>query len=131
MSVTVLDAMNLPSLRSATVIAGKAGLGKIVSGISVLELADPDRLIADVFLSGEYLASELVITGFLNNTTDIELQCAILRKLAEGGEVGLILFYVGSYMPQVDRRLMDLADELAFGFPSHPKVTGEQDGEAG
>ena len=120
MSVTVLDAMNLPSLRSATVIAGKAGLGKIVSGISVLELADPDRLIADVFLSGEYLASELVITGFLNNTTDIELQCAILRKLAEGGEVGLILFYVGSYMPQVDRRLMDLADELAFPLIQMP-----------
>ena len=120
MSVTVADAMELPSLRNATVIGGKNGLNKIVSGISVLEAADPEKLIADMFQSGEYLASELVITGFLNNPTDVELHCEILRRLAAGGEVGLILFYVGVYMPKVDPRLIELANELEFPLIQMP-----------
>ncbi len=129
MSITVSDTMNLPSLRSATVIGGKSGLNKIVSGISVLETADPEKLIADMFQSGEYLASELVITGFLNNTTDTELQCAILRRLAEGGEVGLILFYVGVYMPKVDSRLIELANELEFPLIQMPNNKSLRYGE--
>ena len=57
MSVTVENALQLPSLRSAAVIGGSKGLKKIVSGISVLESADPKKLISDIFQSGEYLAS--------------------------------------------------------------------------
>ena len=41
MSVTVADLLKLPSLRNAEVVAGKGGLGKIVSSISVLESTDP------------------------------------------------------------------------------------------
>ena len=120
MSVTVEDALQLPSLRSAAVIGGSKGLKKIVSGISVLESADPKKLISDIFQSGEYLASELVITGFLDCATDVDLQCAVLRRLSEGGEVGLILFYVGVYMPKVDSRLIRLADELDFPLIQMP-----------
>ena len=120
MSVTVEDALQLPSLRNAAVIGGCGGLKKIVSGISVLESADPKKLISDIFQSGEYLASELVITGFLDCATDVELQCAVLRRLAEGGEVGLILFYVGVYMPRVDPKLIRLADELDFPLIQMP-----------
>lgn len=129
MSITVSDALKLPSLRKAIVIGGKGGLGKIVAGISVLETADPEKLITDMFQSGEYLASELVITGFLNNTTNVDLQCEIIQRLAEGGEVGVIIFYVGIYMPNVDARLIELADKLDFPLIQMPRNKSLRYGE--
>lgn len=120
MSVTVREVLQLPSLRNATVIAGQGGLNKIVSGITVLEAAHLDKFEPEFFRSGDFLASELVITGFLNNTQDVDLQCNIIRKLAEQGEVGLILFYVGIYMPVVDKRLIKVADELDFALIRMP-----------
>lgn len=129
MSVSVEDALRLPSLRNATVLGGRGGLKKIVLGISVLESADPEKLISDMFQSGEYFASELVITGFLNNTTDVDLQCEVLRTLAEGGEVGMILFYVGIYMPNVDKRLVKLADDLNFVLIQMPENKSLRYGE--
>lgn len=114
MSVTVSDVLKLPSLRHATVVGGENGLSKMVSGISVLESIDPQVLVDNIFRSGEFMANELVITGFLNCTDNVDLQCANIRRMAEGGEVGLILFYVGVYMQEVDRRLIDLANSLDF-----------------
>lgn len=122
MSVTVADLLSLPSLRQAKVIGGHKGLTKIVSSVSVLESIDPSNLTEGMFGTGEYIGSEIVITGFINCAEDIECQCANIRRLAEGGEVGLILFYVGIFMPKVDDRLIKLADELEFVLIQMPSV---------
>lgn len=114
MSVTVAELLTLPSLQNAKVLGGRGGLGKIVSSISVLESTDPGVLIDGIFPKGDFFGSEIVITGFLNSLHDIDLQCSNIRRLAQGGEVGLILFYVGVYLEKVDQRLIDLADELNF-----------------
>ena len=98
MSVTVADLLELPSMRGARVLGGHKGLGRIVSSISILESVNPAYLTDGMFPDGEFFGSEIVITGFLNILDDVELQCANIRRLAEGGEVGLILFYVGVYM---------------------------------
>jgi len=87
MSVTVEDLLQLPSLRNAEVIAGRGGLQKIVSSISVLEATDPGVLNDSIFHNDQYLGSEIVITGFMNATNDPALQCSNIRRLAEGGEV--------------------------------------------
>lgn len=114
MSVTVADLLKLPSLRQAKVIAGHKGLSKIVSSISVLESTDPGVLVDEVFPQGEYFGSEIVITGFLNMADDVERQYVNMKRLAEGGEVGLILYYVGVYLKKVDQRLIDFANEMDF-----------------
>lgn len=121
MSVSVEDLLKLPSLRRAKVLGGQRGLSKIVSSISVLESTDPGVLVDEVFPQGEFFGSEIVITGFLNSIGNVPLQCANIRRLAEGGEVGLIIFYVGVYLPEVDQRLIDLADELDFVLISMPE----------
>lgn len=114
MSVTVSDLLQLPSLRQARVIAGQGGLSKIVSSISVLESTDPGVLIDEVFPQDEYFGGEIVITGFLNMRENVELQYRNMRRLAEGGEVGLILYYVGVYLKKIDPRLIQLANEMDF-----------------
>lgn len=121
MSVTIADLLTLPSLRGAKVLGGARGLTKIVSSISVLESTDPDVLIDGLFPNHEFYGSEIVITGFLNAQNDVDCQCANIRRLAEGGEVGLILFYVGIFLQKVDQKLIDLADELDFVLISMPE----------
>ena len=114
MSVTVADLLKLPSLRNARLAAGAGGLGKPVSSISVLEYAVPNVRQDELFRNIEFYGSEIVITGFMNIPRDVAAQCVNIRRLAAAGEVGLILFYVGLFMPRVDPALIALADELDF-----------------
>lgn len=121
MGVSVEDLLALPSLRHAEVIAGHGGLQKIVSSISVLEGTDPDILNDALFHNDAFYGSEIVITGFLNITEDPQKQRKNLRRLAEGGEVGLILYYVGYYLKEIDPSLLTLADELDFPLICMPR----------
>lgn len=121
MSVKVADILKLPSLRNAEVIAGEGGLEKIVSSISVLESVDPEVLNDALFHNDEFYGSEIVITAFINIKDDVDLQCRNIRRLAEGGEVGLILYYVGVFMKDVDPRLISLANELDFALICMPR----------
>ena len=114
MSVTVNDILKLPCMNGAKVVAGKGGLTKALSTISVLEYADPSALQEELFHNDEFSGSEIVITAFANIANEVELQCANIRRLSAAGEIGLILYYVGIFMPSVDQRLIDLADQLDF-----------------
>lgn len=114
MSVTVADLLKLPSLRGARVIAGREGLSRIISSVSVLEYAEPSFLQDELFHNNEFYGSEVVITAFANIKDDVEAQCANICRLSEAGEVGLILYYVGLLLPRVDPRLIQLADRLGF-----------------
>lgn len=114
MSITVADVMKLPSMRGAKVLGGADGLARVVSSISVLEYARPTAIQSELFDRIEFLGNELAITGFMNDPDDVELQCTNLRRLAGIGEVGVILFYVGIVMKKVDRRLIEVANELHF-----------------
>ena len=114
MSVTVADLLRLSSLRNARVEAGKGGLSRIVASLSVLEYADPDQMVDAFFRNDEYYGSEIVITGFMNNPEDEERQCAVTKRLAEAGEVGLILYYVGLFMPRIPEAMKRIADDHNF-----------------
>lgn len=129
MSITVSDLLKLPSLRQAEVVGGHRGLNKIVSSISVLEGTDTNQLVDGIFGQGEFFGSEIVITGFLNCLDDIECQCANIRRLAEGGEVGLIIFYAGIYLKEIDRKLIDTANELDFVLIKMPPLKTLRYGE--
>lgn len=116
MSVTVEDCLKLPSLKEARVVGGAKGLQNVVVSVSVLEYAVPTALDRDYFKN-----NEIVITAFISVKDDVEAQCGTLRRLHEVGEVGLILYYVGLYLPEIDKRLIDTADELNFPLICMPE----------
>lgn len=121
MSVTISDLLKLPSLRNAQVIAGRQGLCRIVTSVSVLEYAEPSFLQEELFENNAFYGSEIVITAFANIKDNVDAQCANIIRLNEAGEVGLILYYVGVLLKQVDPRLIALCDELGFTLICMPK----------
>lgn len=114
MSITVYDIMQLPSLRDAKVAAGHEGMQRSIASISVLESTDTDILKGLFYPGDEFIGSEIVITGFMNCADNVDLQCELIRCLAEGGEIGIILYYVGVCIPEISERVINLCDELDF-----------------
>lgn len=121
MSLTVGDLMGLPCLREARVLAGHRGLGHIVTSVSVLEYAQPGKMLDCLYTGKEWGGGEVVITGFINIKDDVEAQCVNIRQMAAVGEVGLILYYVGVLLPAVDRRVAELCDSLDFPLICMPE----------
>lgn len=122
MSVTVADILNFPCLKGARVVAGREGLSKMVTSVSVLEFSEANDLQKDILSSIEFYGSELVITAFAHIPTNVQQQCDNIRRLAAVGEVGMILYYVGILMPKVDQALIDLADQLDFVLIVMPEI---------
>ena len=121
MSICVADVLKLPSMRGARVLGGARGLSRIVSSVSVLEYAEVNGVQMDLIRNIDFVGNELAITGFMNNPDDVELQCVNIQRMAEVGEVGLILFYVGVVMKRVDARLIELADQIDFPLICMPE----------
>jgi len=114
MSVTVNDILKLPCMSGAKVAGGAGGLSRPLTSVTVLEFSDPNDLQKEIISSIDFYGSELIITAFANIPDNVEMQCANMRRLAEVGEAGMILYYVGIIMPEVDPALIRLADELDF-----------------
>ena len=76
MSITIRDCLNLPSFSFGNVVAGKNGLDKIVSSVSVMEFFSLSDF--DVFTP-----NELIISAFYAIKDDVEKQCEALKELAE------------------------------------------------
>ena len=53
-------------------------------------------------------------SSFANCYDDIEQQYELIKTLKSFGETGIIVFYVGYILPAIDRRLIDLANDLDF-----------------
>lgn len=114
LSVTIESLLTLPSLKRARVLAGRQNLDRIVTSISVLEYTKVTPTQHELFDSASFLGGELVITSFCSIADDIDAQCANIHQLADAGELGVILYYVGVIMPRIDQRLIDLSESLGL-----------------
>ena len=115
MNVTVADCLKLPTLREAQLIAGAKGLQRAVSSVSVLEWPETSLLSDDVLIG-----NELIISALVPIKDDVGLQCKILRHLRNMGAAGLVLFYVGVFIPKIDDALVAVADEIGFPLIAMP-----------
>lgn len=110
MSITVADCLKLPSLREAKVTAGVGGINRDVSCVSVLEHVDLLMLEQEGF----FLGSQIIISALASIKDDVEAQCKLIRLLSDSGEVGLVLYYVGIFVKEVDPKVIQVANELDF-----------------
>ena len=104
MSVTVQDCLRLPAFHSARVIAGKNGLSRIVSSVSVVEI--PEKTVESISV---FNPNELLITSFFSIKDNPDRQCEEMRN---GGGVALVLFYVGDIISHVSDELLQTADVM-------------------
>jgi len=123
MSVAFQSLLNLPSLREAEVVAGKEGLKKQVSSITVLEQSNITKLRKELFNQADQYGSEIVISGLMTIAHDVKAQVRMIQHLQHEGEIGLILYYVGVFIPEIDPQLVEICDEL--NFPLIVMPTGE------
>lgn len=114
MSVTVSDLLKLPSMHNAEVVAGKGGLDKIVSSVSVLETVNPELIDTHVNKDMRTGGGEIVITSFINAVDDEEIQFRNVCQLEQSGEVGIIVYYVGVFLKRISQKILDYADEKDF-----------------
>ena len=111
MSITVSDILKLPSLQGAKVVAGRAGLSNRFSTISVSEYTRKYQF-KDVRFDS--YVSELLISAFYEVKDSVEKQCDNIQGYYDSGIAGLILFYIGVILSEVDEKLIKLADSLNF-----------------
>lgn len=115
MNVTVADCLRLPTLREAQLVAGAKGLDRAVSSVSVLEWPETN-LLSDELIVG----NELVISALVTIKNDVARQCCVLRHLRSMGAAGLVLFYVGVFIPKIDDALIAIADEISLPLIAMP-----------
>ena len=120
MSLTVRKVLELPSLRGARFIAGKNALERTVSSVSVLEYATPNETQNRLFEAINFEGNELVITAFATIHDDIEAQKNVILRLAEAGEVGILLYYVGTFVPYIAEEVAATAESLNFALIEMP-----------
>jgi len=117
--------MKLSSMAGAKAIAGHAGLSNSVESISVLEYGaaakPPDQLIN----THAFAENELLITAFVNIHDDVDAQCANIRHCHAAGHVGIVLYYVGIILPEINQALIDTCDELDFVLISMPPMRAD------
>lgn len=106
--------MKLPSMREATILTAQNCTEKIISSITVFDSSDRGKIEENSNDTMKSYDSELAITSFANCYDDIEQQYELIKTLKSFGETGIIVFYVGYILPAIDRRLIDLANDLDF-----------------
>ena len=115
MNVTVADYLKLPTLREAQLIAGAKGTDRAVSSVSVLEWPET-KLLSNELIIG----NELIISALVTIKDDVARQCSVLRHLRNMGAAGLVLFYVGVFIPRIDEALIAVADEINLPLIAMP-----------
>jgi DNA-binding PucR family transcriptional regulator len=121
MSITINDVLELSSLKGAQLLAGKGNLKRQVSSISVSEFPEFTEKEKLKTFHADYFGRELLISAFAHIRDDVDKQCQVIRLFAENGLAGLILFYVGVILPNVDPAVIKTAEDANFVLICMPK----------
>lgn len=114
MSVTIRDMLKLPVFNNAKVVAGYDGLDSVIMSVSVLESADEESLgIIFPGVSSNY-NHEVSIAAMMEARNDVQKQIDIIKKMKIEGQVGLILYYVGYVLPEVNQKVIDYANNISM-----------------
>lgn len=119
--MTVAEVMKLPSMVGAEVVAGHGGLSHPVESVTVLEYGWQTELLNRLFNANSFDGNELMVSALASIADDVEAQCANIRRYHAVGSVGLVLYYVGIIVKEIDQRLIDECDRLNFPLICMPR----------
>lgn len=110
MKLKVEKCLEFEVFKDAKVLTGEKGLDRIIRSISILESSEE----ADV---ARYMShpGELVLTGFFSAREDVDKQVKVISQLGNVKAAGVCLFYVGSVLKKVDKRVIEEAER--HGLP--------------
>ena len=92
-----------------------------VESVNVLEYGCPTETLNRFFRANTFDGSDLLISAFASIAGDVEAQCENIRRYHAVGSVGLVLYYVGIIVPEIDQRLIDECDRLSFPLICMPR----------
>jgi len=104
MGITVKEALKLPALRDARLVAGEACLENIIFSVNVMEVPDISRFVK---------AGELLVTTTYPIKDDKASQLNLIKNLAQQGVAALAIEPV-YYENDIPAHMIDLADRLGF-----------------
>ncbi|MEU6660235.1 PucR family transcriptional regulator ligand-binding domain-containing protein [Streptomyces sp. NPDC046821] len=108
--LTVSEALALPCLRGARLVAGAKGRGRRIHVVNIMEVPDIVR-----WMRG----GELLLTTAYAVRDDAEALSALIPVLAERGLAALAV-KVGPYLPALPPVMLAVADELGFPIVELP-----------
>lgn len=104
MAVTVREALRIGGLRYSRLVAGGAGLDRIIGCVDILEVPDASAWLQE---------NELLITTCYAVRNDPEAQLDILRAMARSRSAALAVKF-GRFIGQPPPAMLKLADELGI-----------------
>lgn len=115
--LTVADALDLDELRGIEVLAGKAGLARLVTGVNIIEVPDVWQWLH----GGEFLLT----SGYPWRDDPTQL-VPLLEQLAVTG-ISAVGFKLGSYMRALPPELLEAADALCIPLLVMPPTVAYRD----
>ncbi|MGH3666211.1 MAG: PucR family transcriptional regulator [Egibacteraceae bacterium] len=115
--LTVADVLELDALADAEVVAGRAGLSRVVTGVNIIEVPDVWQ-----WLHG----GEFLLSAAYPWRDDPERLVQLLTKLDETG-IAAIGFKLGRYVEALPRQVLDTADSLGVPIILLPATVAYRD----
>ncbi len=110
------EVLGFGGLKTARILAGRAGLTRHINSVSVLEVAEKQ-------ISEWAEQNQLFITSFYAIRDDVAMQKIVVETLNHDQCCGLVLCHTGIVLQEVSPSLVQLCDELSFPLiAADPKV---------
>lgn len=116
MPISVRDCLKIGILNQATVVAGKNGLNRKVDSVTVAEVG-----LENWTPNNTIYGNELVLSALNFAKDDIDIQCNFIFSLNKLGVSGLVIFYLGIILKDLDKKVLDTANSINFPIILMPK----------
>ncbi len=105
MGITVREALRMPALKDAVLVAGEAGLDRLITSVNVMEVPDIARFVKE---------DELLLTTAYPIKDNPQAQANLIPMLVQRGLAALAITPVAQWLSDVPESMVRQADEMAF-----------------
>lgn len=123
MSITIADILRLPAMSGAKIVAGRNGLDRAVEVVSVLEYCNISDELEQFFDNNAFEGNVLLLTAFSDIRNNVDAQCENIHRYYSAGASGIVLYYVGTILSNIDPHLVDICNSLDFPLICMPEGT--------